>query len=262
MFAFRINLPEFNESRWTPQPLKAYITETVARQSVHPYRKLVPVLAGVLRAHRLDAILDLASGSGGPLPPLHRTIERAVGRPIKLELSDLNPHYAGAYASPGPRIRYRREAFDARHIPDGDSLVTLFNVLHHFAPGDAAAVLRDCAARGRPILVGEITQRRLGYAARLTATSFVNGWADAWRIRPRQTRRLLLSLPVPLGPLCLAWDTIASCLRGHDLAALAATLNAHADPGYRWTCGHVDQRVNGLLNVEIGYLLGQPTMDG
>lgn len=257
MFAFRINLPEFNESRWTPQPLKAYITEMVARQSVHPFRKLVPVLAGVLRDHRLDEILDLASGSGGPLPPLHRTIERTLGRPITLELSDLNPRYAGSYVSPVPRIRYRQEAFDARNIPDGDGLVTMFNVFHHFPPGDAEAVLRNCASRGRPILIGEVTHRHLGYAARLAATSFIEGWADAWRIKPRQRRRLLLSLPVPLGPLCLAWDTLASCLRGHDLAALADRLNGQSGPAYRWSHGRFAQPINGILTVEIGYLLGQ-----
>jgi hypothetical protein len=100
---------------------------------------------------------------------------------------------------------------DAASVDPGLSGVrTMFTFLHHFSPQVARRMLADAFHRRTGICVFEFTERAPGpvFGSLLPAPLMV--LLPTPRIRPLTLSRLLFTYLVPVVPLTVTWDAVAS----------------------------------------------------
>ena len=236
--------PEFGDQGWLPGSLRAALLDAVA----FGYR-LPGVLDAVLRTLRLalDAagerkVVDVCSGSGGPwkvLGPEHGIAVTLTDRFPCLRAAERVPH------------RYDLQPIDARRLPE--ELVgarTIFGALHHFRPAEAVELLAALSRRGEPVLVFELTDRRPGALALNLFGGLLLPFVCSWRVGPAAA---FWTYVIPVLPLVLAWDGVASCLRSYTVPELES-LAAEASETTEWSAGTLPvcfglTRVTWLLGV-------------
>ena len=234
----RLHLVEFTDMPGLPRPLRRwlgdYLRGIVTLTCL--FEPAAPHIAGLLRATGGDQVVDLCSGAGGPWPALARPVEAALGRPVKVLLTDLHPDgdtWAWLEASDAAGVSGHPGSVPADDVPAAlRGVRTVFDGLHHLQPHAARAVLADAARHGVPLLAAEAVERSaLGLAGVLLSPVLV--WAVTPFLRPLSLSRLLFTYLLPLVPLMVLWDGIVSvlrCYRPEELHALTAGL----DDRYEW----------------------------
>jgi hypothetical protein len=199
----RVHLFEFGDQPWYPELLRhagtAYLA-TVYRLSRELPRSWAQKVAAVLRHDERAEILDLCSGSGGPMPQLIEELVKA-GYDARATLTDLYPHRESASS---PRITWSAEPVDATRVPPNLAGVrTMFSAFHHFRPDAAKAILKDAFDRRRAICIFESGSGKLlnlgmalGHPIVLLALMPL--------ARPFRRSYLVFTYPIPLAPLSLS----------------------------------------------------------
>lgn len=231
------------------------------------YRVAAPPLAQALRRCGATQVLDLGSGSGGPLPLLQRTLRDEHDLKIAARLSDRTPQPA-AWQALGASLLTADASADLAGIPEPVDATavpahltgfrTLFQSFHHLSPAQAQAVLQDAVRKREGIALFENTHRRLLPTLPLLFVPFAVLLFTPF-IRPLSLRRLLLTYVLPLAPLVVLWDALVSVLRSYtpaELTQLTAALT-YEGPGYDWQQGRAWQ---GLQCVS--WLIGTPKLAG
>ena len=161
----RVHAFEFNDQPWFPRGLRDMITDSLdfSGRQFGFYDAAVPLLARLLDDVACDRIVDLCSGSAGPMLHLKGAIARARKRDVSLSLTDLYVNHAAVErvaALNDPRVRYVSTSVDATRVPDTlDGVRTLFTSFHHFAPDAARTILADAVRARAPIAIFEVTER-------------------------------------------------------------------------------------------------------
>jgi hypothetical protein len=251
----RLHLMEWNDQPWLPDALRRAETDYLSAvlDVADPFAPLAPRLAELCAQAGGDQIVDLCAGGAGPWLRLQPAISAALGRPVRVTMTDLYPNraaFARAAEATGGAVTGEPAPVDARAVPPRLSGVrTLFHALHHFRPADARAVLADAHRSRRPIVVVESTRRSAAAVlGMLLSPLFV--LLITPRIRPWSWTRLLLTYVVPVVPLQVLWDGVVSCLRSYRPSELRA-LTAGLDEGYRWEIGEYRRR-GGVVTYVIG----------
>ena len=215
-------------------------------------------------------MLDLGSGSGGPLPLLQRTLRQEHDLRIAVRLSDRVPQPTAwealaRTAAVGPAgaaddLAGIPEPVDATAVPAHvPGFRTLFQSFHHLSETQAQAVLQDAVRERVGIALFENTHRRLLPTIPLLFVPFAVLLFTPF-IRPLSLRRLFLTYVVPLAPLVVLWDALVSALRGSytpaELRQLTGAL-VYDGVAYDWEQGHAWQ---GLQCVS--WLIGTPKLAG
>jgi hypothetical protein len=257
----RLHLIEWNDQPWLPEILRRAVTDylTTLIELGDPFAPLVPRLAKLCAQTGDDRVVDLCAGGGGPWIKLQPAVSAALGRPLRVTLTDLYPNRA-AFARVGATapgaIAGEAEPVDARAVPARlGGLRTLFEGFHHLRPTDARAVLADAQRQRQPIVIVEGTRRSLTALLGMLLVPLVVLLVTP-RIRPWSWARLLLTYLVPIVPLVILWDGLVSCLRSYRLSELCA-LTAGLDDGYHWEVGEY-RRHGGIVT----YLVGAPSRGG
>jgi hypothetical protein len=258
----RFHLFEFHDQAWCPATLRQAVTDcvTTAWRFTGLWRNTVAPLAELLRRADTRDIVDLCSGSGGPLP-LALAPLRAEFPDLRVTLTDLYPKPAAVQAlvaDSGGCLRYHPEPVDAMAVPaELRGVRTVFGAFHHFAPDAAIRLLRAASAAGQPIAVFEF-QRRDFLLNMVWPTGLVglSPLVALWSA-PRRWWRAPLTL-VPVIPMLWAWDSFVTILRTYTPDELAALAREAAAPGYRWEVR--DARSNGRGRITC--LLGFPDERG
>jgi len=242
---------EFSDQAWLPGPIRRCFTELLQFQAT-TYRNFdaaIPKLNQALRRSRSREILDLCSGSGGPLidlvPYLHAE---------RFTLSDrFPPARSAGTGAVAPNVAWLDEPLDARAVPPRNAACrTLFASFHHFGAADARRILASAVEARAPIAIFEYTERRFERIWRLLFAPWRVA-CDTWRMRPRNLARLFWTFVVPVVPLVYTWDALVSHLRTYtpkELRALTAGLTGHA-----WEIGTIPP---GEPLRRIVYLVGVP----
>ena len=87
----RLHLFEFNDQAWLPEPIRAGMRDylsTISRLA-RLHEHLAPHLDRALEDSGAEQIVDLCSGSGGPLLHLQAAVEAEIGEPIDLVLTGI-----------------------------------------------------------------------------------------------------------------------------------------------------------------------------
>ena len=236
-----------------------YLRFMISRLGI--YRPVAPLLAAALRHTRQHQLLELGAGAGGGTETVLAALRQQPASPpgLRLLLTDLYPQPA-AWADVARRsqgaIRGHAAPVDALAVPPNlPGFRVIFSAFHHFAPAQAAALLRDAVAQGAGIGVFEGAAKswlEVGLAltvlpvAQLLLTPFY---------RPFRLSRLVFTYLLPLIPLTTIWDGVVSILRMYPPAELLA-LARQADPGgrYYWQVGQLRH----WWGPRVSYLVGYP----
>lgn len=254
----RAQLFEFCDLERLPTPLRS-LTPTylsAAFSLTRSYTVAARPLAEALRHTGSREILDLGSGGAAPLRLVLDELHCREGLKVRALLSDKFPDPAALDAAckrrPGG-LRYLVDSVDATAVPPQlTGFRTLFQLLHHFPPNEARAVLQDAMRAGVGIAVFEMTQRRiLGLLQMLLVPLAV--WMFTPFVRPLPLWRLVFTYLFPIIPLVIFWDAVVSTLRSYTAEELRQMVEDLPGPPYRWVQGGEWKSLQ-----KITWLIGYP----
>jgi hypothetical protein len=250
----RLHLFEFEDQAWFPAPLRRAMTSyLVSAYGVTPFPKLwAERLAKLMNRDEVTEIVDLGSGSGGPVPQVVKALEES-GYRVRVLLTDLYPDQGKAWTDDA--TRYFPQPVDAaRTPPELSGIRTMFASFHHFQPEAAKSILRDAFAQRRPLCILEATSRTPGaVASAVLIPILVLVLTPA--IRPVSWIQLLFTYLIPILPLLIFWDGLISQLRTYsaeELNEFATDLQAE---DYAWETGTIEIP---RLPARVPYLIGRP----
>mgnify|MGYP002629164714 CR=1 FL=1 len=254
----RMHLMEFHDQTWYPRQWRDEVTDMLALSAdvADPYVGVVQRIAEVFKATGSERFVDLCAGGTGPWRSMLPHLERHLGRPPEVVLTDLFPNlnaFARAETDTVGAVRGVREPIDATAVPeDLTGFRTVCAAFHHFAPDLARAILEDAVAKRQPIVILEMTSRTplamLGMAAIPFFAAAITPWA-----KPMTLGRLLRTYVMPVLPATLMVDGFVSCLRSYspkELRDLVVGLDA-----FEWEIGGAWA---GRVPLRATYLLGWP----
>lgn len=248
----RVQAFEFNDRPWAPEPLRDLIVESLGRtlRWGHILDGVAAPFASFLERSGATAILDVGSGSGEPAALLAAALRRQ-GRPVpRMVLTDLFPRVEAwrALARGEPAIEIHEEPIDATAIPAalGEGRArTLINVLHHFPPDLAAAVLADAVRSGAPTFVVEGFERDpRGFLPFAPAGVAALAMGPLLTDRSRAAKALL-AWATPIALLASIWDGFVSTLRVYTEDELRSMIAAAGGDPARWSYGTFDFPLGG-----------------
>ena len=253
-----LHLFEVEDSPLLPSLIRDMMTEYLhwVMDMSGPYDPAAARIAALLQASGTNRVVDLASGGAGPWPRLLPRVTVALGAAPQVTLTDLHPN-VGAFSRVEQEtrgaIRGYSQSVDATSVPPALTGVrTMFTGLHHLAPGQVRALMRDAAAQRQPLVAFELTQRT-PFGVLLMFASLLLVLGSAPFIKPFRLERLLLTYLVPILPLFIVWDGVVSALRSYTLDELRGFAVEMATAGYEWEAG---ERAGGMMPVT--FLVGRP----
>jgi len=208
-------------------------------------------ISTVLDPGKVAELLDLCSGSGGPMPLILEELE-ALGCQAHATLTDLYPK---PESSPHPKLSWIAEPVDATQVsPSLEGVRTMFSAFHHFRPDAAKAILRDAFERRCTICIFESGSRTL-----LTAGTMIGVPVAVLALmpfaRPFRWAYLVFTYLIPLLPLIVLWDGMISLLRVYSPEQMKELTEDLQAPDYMWEIGLI--RLRGTPRG-LPYLIGRP----
>jgi len=254
----RLHLFEVEDSPLLPSLLRDMMTEYLhwVMDIAGPYDPAAAHIAALLQASGSSRVVDLASGGAGPWPRLLPRVTAALGAMPQVTLTDLHPNvraFARVEQETRGAIRGLTQSVDATRVPPELAGVrTMFTGLHHLAPDQVRALMRDAAAQRQPLVAFELTERTpFGILMMVASLLLVLGSAPF--IKPFRLERLVLTYLIPILPLFIVWDGVVSALRSYTLDELRDFAAEAAMAGYEWEVG---ERVGAPMPVT--FLVGRP----
>ena len=250
---WRLHLFEFGDKQWFPQVLRDAETAYLAiayRLSPLPQR-WAERISTVLDPGKAAEILDLCSGSGGPMALILEELERR-GYQARATLTDLYPNPPSA---PHPKISWLAEPVDATRVsPMLAGVRTMFSAFHHFRPDAAKAILKDAYELRRAICIFESGSRTVLTAGMMLGVP-VAVLALMPFARPFRWAYLVFTYLIPLVPLIILWDGMVSLVRVYSPEQMQELTEDLRAPDYAWEIGRI--HVRGIPGG-LPYLIGQP----
>lgn len=250
----RLHLFEFGDLPWFPQVLRdAETAYLAASYRVLPLlaRSYAEKIATVLDSAQPAHIVDLCSGSGGPMPMIIEELEQR-GYTVRATLSDLRPNTRPASR---PHIEWFQAPVDATRVPAALSGVrTMFSAFHHFRPETARAILKDAFDARRTLCIFESgSEKPAAVASMMGVPIAVLLLMPA--ARPFRWAYLAFTYLIPVLPLIMLWDGMVSLRRIYSPEEMRELIDGLSAPDYAWDIGRIPWRgVPGGLP----YLIGKP----
>lgn len=258
----RMQLFEFEDLAWFPNGLRKCLTAylQMLHRMLGTRDELVKLLAPLVRTLPEPHILDLCSGSGGPMPDVAATLRELDGlKELRVTLTDKFPnHITAAHFNDETtgRVRYRTQTLDAANIgPELRGLRTLICSLHHMPPVVARGILENAQRARQPFCCFEISDNSFPKALWWLAIPFnvLSVFLLTPLVRPLTWQQLLFTYVIPVLPFLIAWDGAVSNARTYTQADLEELLAPLRTGGYQWHTGTLAGRGGKRL-----YLVGQP----
>lgn len=249
----RVHWFEFNELSWVPDGIKHAVTRSITFDMW-----VYGCFRGQLPEHfhrwmdRAGAreVLDIGSGSAGPVLSLIRNLRRRGLEPPRFHLSDIRPdlaHFAELAAKspvcgdvPGRYIDYVPEPLDALADPlaTDHEHFTLCNVTHHFPPDTLRRLLTNLLRQGRGVFIIETFYRSIRFVPILLG-SLVPSVVAPLLLRPFSWTHFLLGTLVPVVPLLMMHDGFATVLRCYNPDEWRRIVDELPVEGYEWEIGRL-----------------------
>ena len=257
----RYQLFEFEDLSWFPQNFRGMITDLLRFQLefLAVYDPVIPILVDLVKDEKTMQFTDLCSGSGGQWLTLHQRLQKKLGAPFKVLLTDKFPNpalRAHIREVGGGVIDYCPEPVDVTDVSgELPGVRTMFSALHHFRPEQVKMILADAAAKKAPIAVFEFTERKMVNLFRAGIGVPATAMMLTPFIKPFSWARLFWTYPAPVFPLVVLWDALISHLRTYTPGELRLMVDQTPSPGFTWKIGTVWSR---KLFGRVIYLIGQP----
>jgi hypothetical protein len=254
----RKQLLELEDQRWFPSLIRGYMQDYLhfmATLSPKPFSTFVNRLHWAMHSCGETRIVDLCSGSGGPVDSIVELMEKQERFDVKVQLTDLFPNIKAMRAREraNARISGVIQPVDATLVPANlRGFRLMCNSFHHFKPQDAQKILGNAVENGQGIAIVELVNRSL--------FGFVSAWFGAFTqfffvpfMRPFSLGRVLFTYLIPLIPLATLWDGTVSCLRVYSPSEMEELILPYRNSHYQWEIGKVPTGMGPALNYLIGY---------
>ncbi len=264
----RIQLPEFIDFDWFPSWLRTSMTHliVVVARLLGASQVLATLASRVLQDGRIDQIIDLGSGAGGPMPEVIRILRaEQETADVRLIMTDRHPNLEALEAlnvEGQAHIRYLPEPVDAMDLASAPpGLKTMVNAFHHLPPDDARHFLAAAQAARQPLLIYEMGQPILPlwlWWLTLPVALVLGGVMVFFMtpfVRPLTLRQLFFTYVIPIIPIFYAWDGQASMPRLYSLSDMDELLDGLPADGYRWEKGQARTAAGRKIGT---YLIGLP----
>ncbi|WP_247232183.1 hypothetical protein [Telluribacter sp. SYSU D00476] len=259
----RIHLFEFEDFAWFPHWLRTSLTRliVVMHRLLGSGDELAGLIYRALKHTPTPAIVDLCSGSGGPMIEVVNTIRQKHRiQNLTLTLSDLYPNLELAQQinnKPDQPIRYLTTPVDATDVnPAMKGVRTMVGSMHHMRPEVARGILRDAKEQKQPICIFEISDNSFPIWLWWIALplNFLIPFFITPLVRPLTWQQIVFTYLIPIIPLFFAWDGAVSNARTYTLEDLDTLLDGLYSDDYHWEKGRIVGKAKKL------YLLGLPVL--
>ena len=257
----RIDIFEFEDFTWFPNGIRVCLTRLIV--VMHKFLKssddLVPLIKRALEHSNNHTIVDLCSGSGGPMIEVFKILVREQGiNKIELILTDLYPNLemAAKINSSGlQNLTYKTSPVDASNVnSELTGMRTLVGSFHHMKPDAARQILKNAQESKVPICIYEISDN--GFPTFLWWMTipiiFLMAFILTPFARPLNWKQIIFTYLIPVIPIFFAWDGAVSNVRTYTLEDLDFLLKGLESDEYRWEKGKISNKANKI------YLLGIP----
>lgn len=264
----RLELFEFEDFNWLPNFIRSGVTNLI--QVLHRMMGTADVLASLIsiaqQKHHFESVVDLGSGSGGPMIDSIALINQKSSQPINLLLTDKYPNQKAIESINKQalhHVQYQSESLDALALgtaPKG--LKTMIASFHHMNPSTARQILKTAESNKQPILIYEIAVNNIPtllwwillpislvilIIMCLVMTPFV---------RPFSWRQIFFTYLIPIIPIVYAWDGQASIMRTYTFKDVESLIGGQDDESdYHWEIDHAFTAKDKKAGY---YILGYP----
>ncbi len=256
----RIHLFEFEDLKWFPNWIRVSITRLiiVMHKKFNTSEDMAKLLSKLIKQTNNNKIIDLCSGSGGPmldtvskLKNIHK-IEN-----IELLLTDLYPNLEEAKKinKVDDSISYRITPLDATKLDtDIKGILTMVGSFHHMKPKLARKILVEAQKKKQPICIMEIHKKFpiilwwLFIPLSVILCLFVTPL-----VKPLTVKQIIFTYLIPIIPICFAWDAVITSGRIYRMEDLDILLQGLGNDNYIWEKGIIKG------DSEKNYLMGYPS---
>ncbi len=222
------------------------------------YKPIYSKINDILHKHKIDNIIDLCSGDGGPSVLLIENLNKNSSREFKLILTDKFPNVErfNQLKHKFKHINFVEKSVDATNVDKNlKGMRTLFTSFHHFPPESAKQIIADSARNKIPIGIFESTGRTW-YAHLKMFLGPIMGFLFTPFIRPLNWKIIFWTYVLPIAHLIHIFDGIMSNFRTYSPSELKEMVTDFESDDYKFEIG---QLPNVFALAKITYLIGAPT---
>lgn len=236
---------EIEDQAWFPPALRSYMTDVLMElnRKIGATRAIHHEIQSLIETYNFSTIVDLGSGSGGPMPEIIEEIRKRTQ--VELLLTDLypNPKSVEAYEHlDGVVYRKTPMCASAPQSPNKEGcLMTMINSFHHMKPDMAQEILRSASKNQTPLFIYELADNKIPFLIWLLFLPLgliINVFSClilTLFVRPVQPLQLLFTYIIPIVPICFAWDGQISYTRIYTFDDIDILLRGNESPNYKWT---------------------------
>ncbi len=253
----RFHALEWEDLQWFPSSWRDYGTDYLKfiATKFNIYKPILPLMQKCLDKSGQQHWVDLASGGGSGLIGLAKDLKEANPN-LHITLTDYYPNIKAfeKLQSECPNtFSYEKTAVDASKTPEHlqGKFQTIFGAFHHFRSDKAKQILQNAVDTKSTIAIFEPVGRNFGSWFSMLFVP-INVLIFTLFIRPVRWNVLPFIYLIPLIPLYILWDGIASILRTYsqkELNEMVASLNNSDD--YEWEISKTSGKMP--INYLIGY---------
>jgi hypothetical protein len=237
-------MKEMADCDWFPQWMRLHQQEFLGFIAYHfkIYKPLVKILEPMLNHSNQPAWTDTCSGNGSAA----LSVERYIKPSPSLLLTDKFP--PSSIQPLQSNIKYDTQSLDIlQRLPNGNSVITLFNAFHHFNHDEKLALLQKVSTAKRPFLSVEILRPRIGSYLSVLGASTIGQWLFAPFIKPFRWSRLIFTYLIPLHILSILIDGWISVAKSEHKSGYLKFLSQVQNPkGYTFSVIHIKNYLNHL----------------
>jgi hypothetical protein len=251
---------EFEDLPWFPNMIRESMTDYLRYflTITHFYKPIVPLLKECLEQTQTHHIIDLCSGSGGPIETLDKTIHNTMQQDVRFTLTDRFPNissYKHLEKKTNGRITFIDTPVDATTVPAQlRGMRTVFSGIHHLNEHTVEAVIRDAVKHRAAIGIFDGGDRNLFTILGIIFFHPIAFVLFTPLFRPFRISRFIFTYLIPLIPICTVWDGVVSILRLYSPDELLRIARLADSENYIWKAG----KKRNQFGMNVAYLIGYP----
>jgi hypothetical protein len=222
------------------------------------YQPIIPLLADALQQANAHNIVDVCSGSGGPIEQVAKLLAKQ-GATVPITVTDKFPNipaYKLLHTKSKGVISYINYPVDAAQVPAGiKGFRTIFSGFHHFSKRSATTILNDAVKAREGIAIFDGGDKSVLFILTILLLQPVGFFLFTPFIKPFRWSRIIFTYLLPFIPFCTIWDGVVSIIRLHTVEELLAIARATYCTNYHWKAGTVKNK----LGMRIAYLICYPS---
>ena len=245
----RKELFEFEDFSWFPSYIRVGMTNLIL--VFHKMMGTTSVISNLIidlrkKVHfNFNTIVDLGSGSGGPMPGVINYInEKEKDAKLNLLLTDLHPNpelVKKINTDNNEFVNYHKKSINATNLLEAPKgLKTMIASFHHMSPEIAKNILQSASKNKHSILIYELAKNNVPFIAWVLLLPISLSILIIMSLimtpfsKNLTLTQLLFTYLIPIIPLAYAWDGQASLMRTYTFEDIELLLSDIETPNYNW----------------------------